>query len=48
MWDNFKKSVKRRNKIVHTRTTASQTEAEESLKAVGDLIAYLDQKFGTS
>jgi len=44
MWDNFKKSVTRRNKIVHTRTIARQTEAQESLKATEALIEYLKQK----
>ena len=47
-WQKFKESAARRNRIMHKRQIASRQEAEETLEATGDLIAYLDQKFGTS
>jgi hypothetical protein len=47
-WKKFKESAARRNRIMHKRQIASRQEAEETLEATGDLIAYLDQKFGTS
>lgn len=40
-WLKFKDSARRRNGIVHEGKTVGKAEAEESFKAVSDLIAYL-------
>jgi hypothetical protein len=40
-WGTFKKSVTRRNKVVHKGMPVTKTEAEASYKAASDLVAYL-------
>jgi hypothetical protein len=40
-WKKFIKSAKRRNHIVHEGSICSREEAEESFKAVNDVIAHL-------
>jgi hypothetical protein len=43
-WQAFKESVKRRNKVVHTKRgeTATKAEAEHSYDAASYLVAYLN------
>jgi hypothetical protein len=40
-WSHFKASAKRRNDAVHGGQTITKAEAEASLKAASDLVAYL-------
>src|ERR1700730_15044323 len=40
-WGAFKDSASLRNKVVHKGRTATKAEAESSLKAASDLVAYL-------
>lgn len=40
-WDTFKASAKRRNDAVHGGKAITQSEADASLKAARDLVAYL-------
>lgn len=40
-WQAFKESATRRNQVVHKGKIANQAEAEKSLKAASDLVAYL-------
>ena len=47
-WKPLTDSVKHRNDIVHRGIMFERGDAEKSLRAVSDLISYLDQKFGTS
>jgi hypothetical protein len=42
-WEDFKKSVERRNDFVHSGTRVTKPEAEASLKAVKQLVAYLNR-----
>jgi len=47
-WPEFKKSVERRNDVVHRGKMFDRENAKKSLDATEALIAYLDQKFSTS
>lgn len=40
-WQAFKQSATLRNKVIHQGKIATQSEAEVSVKAAGELIAYL-------
>ena len=40
-WDGFKKSAKRRNDIIHEGAIINEMEAEDSYRAVSELIAHL-------
>jgi hypothetical protein len=42
-WEQFKASARRRNKVVHKGQILNQHDAEASLQAAKELIAYLKQ-----
>jgi hypothetical protein len=44
-WKGLMESVQRRNDIVHRGVEVSQAEAEASLKATGDVVAWLKTRF---
>jgi hypothetical protein len=43
LWDNYLRSVGRRNKVVHRGSSVDRAGAEESLQVATDFISHLKQ-----